>query len=265
VRAEDDVIVRLVAEARRDTATVGLLLHGSRAVGSALADSDYDILWVLSEAGFEAREAQGGLLHVKEFRDRAALDIVYTSPSHLRFSVLRARVEVLFDKRGELEALVEDAGRIAADRVRDETAEFFDAYLNSFVRSVKAWQRGNELAGRLEAAESALCLVRALFALEGRIAPYAGRLHDELPALTGQGWEPGSIEEAILRLVSSGDAAFQQALVGRVETLMRARGFGHVIEAWGGDIERMKGLRMRNGHGRGLASAVSESGDAASP
>jgi hypothetical protein len=67
--------------------------------------------------------------------------------------------------------------------------ESYDSYLNSFVRSLKAWRRGDDLGGRLHAAESALYLVKTLFGLEHRWPPYHDVLFAELTALEGaQGW-----------------------------------------------------------------------------
>ena len=97
---------------------------------------------------------------------------------------------------------------------------------------------------RTGAAESALHLVRTLFALERRWAPYHDRLASRLDTLNAQGWPPGYVREALLSLTGGGSPQRQQELEGRVEALMRARGFGHVVEAWGGEIERVWAFRF---------------------
>ena len=71
---------------------------------------------------------------------------------------------------------------------------------------------------QLHAAESALALIRLLFGLESRWPPY----HDNLAAhLTeveeAQGWPPGYLADALLRLVRDADPTFQQELEARVE------------------------------------------------
>ena len=40
------------------------------------------------------------------------------------------------------------------------------------------------------------------------------------------------------------DPTLQQELEAQVEALMRARGFGYVVDGWGGEIERVKAWRF---------------------
>ena len=40
--------------------------------------------------------------------------------------------------------------------------------------------------------------------------------------------------------MSTGDPKLQQALEARVEALMRDRGYGGVVDAWEGEIERVR-------------------------
>ena len=96
---------------------------------------------------------------------------------------------------------------------------------NAFYRSLKAWRRGNELGGRLQAAESVMHLVRVLFALERRRTPYYDRLVWQLDRLDTQGWPAGYLRDTLLQLVQTGDPRLQQKLELQVETLLRARGF----------------------------------------
>ena len=50
---------QLIAEVRDDPETLGLLLHGSRAVGTHRPDSDYDLIRVVTEQAYAARKAAG--------------------------------------------------------------------------------------------------------------------------------------------------------------------------------------------------------------
>ncbi|MCA1572720.1 MAG: hypothetical protein LC798_20980 [Chloroflexi bacterium] len=158
---------------------------------------------------------------------------------------------ILFDRTGELAATLErlrsESGRIA----RERTPEAYDGYLNSFVRSIKAARRGDELGRRLHAAESALALVRTLFGLESTWPPYLDRLTDALPPIEeAQGWPSGYLATALTRLVTDGDQAFQQDLEQRVETLMDSRGVHH---EWGNDLEPLKALAPAVSEDRDLA------------
>ena len=91
----------------------------------------------------------------------------------------------------------------AAQRVsREETAELYDGYLNDLYRSLKAWRRGNELAGRIEAGRSLRFLGELLFALDGSRGPYPkdwpGRL--------------GELEPLMLEVARTADPTTQQEL-----------------------------------------------------
>lgn len=238
---------RILAEAERDPDTLGVLVTGSHAAGTTDHESDYDVVWVLTEEARELRRQAGMPHHVKEMRDDGVLDGVYASPSELReiaehpgwYTAGFAEARVLLDKTGEVEELLEAIRTMPQERARVATAESFDAYLNSYYRSLKAWRRGDELAGRIEAAESVMHLVRTLFALELRPAPYPKRLREELCSLGEQGWPAGYLERTLLALVSTGDPAVQQELEGRVERLLRGRGHGAVVDGWEGEIERV--------------------------
>lgn len=111
-------------------------------------------------------------------------------------------------------------------------------YLNGLYRSLKAWRRGNKLGARLEAAQTADYLVTTLFALEHRWRPYSSRLIFHLDKLSGQGWQSGELQASLLDLISTGEPGRQQALARRVTALLRERGFGHVYDAWEGQIDQ---------------------------
>ena len=231
----DRVLTAVVERAAADPATVGVLLKGS----PVDAESDYDLVWILTDAACDRRDP----LHVRE----PPLDIAYSSPQRLRdaaaspgwWSAGLARTRVLFDRSGEATELASALAEMTPELARAQTPEWFDGYLNSYYRSLKAWRRGDELAGRIEAAESVIWLVRTLFGLERRHAPYPNALARELPQLEPQGWPPGYLAEMLLEIVSTGSPTAQQELERRVETLLRERGYGYVVDGWEGEIERV--------------------------
>lgn len=134
---------------------------------------------------------------------------------------------MLIDKTGGLPALL---ARISAEAAGDP-AEHYDGYLNSFVRSTRAWERGDELGARIHACESLAWLAKALFALAGRVAPY----HDRLSVHLDDEWKP-----AFLEIARTADVAAQRALQQRVEALMEARGITKHRD-WGDNLSRAKG------------------------
>jgi predicted nucleotidyltransferase len=243
-----DVLAEFVREVEADASSLGLLLHGSRATDDARHDSDYDLIRIVTDEAYEQRKAAGSLLERRESSSRPKIDILYQSPRRLAWladnpgwwTATYTRARVIVDKTGDIaasvNALVERSGDIAFDKV----AETYDSYLNSFVRSLKSWRRGDELGGRLHAAQSALYLLPALFGLERCWMPYFDSLAAALPRIeAAQGWEEGFLRAAVIELLETGDPGFQQQLEARVERLLAERGVAH---EWGDDLEPLKAL-----------------------
>jgi hypothetical protein len=78
-----------------------------------------------------------------------------------------------------------------------------------------------------------------LFVLERRWRPFSSRLWLHLQHLDGQGWQPGELRHILFDLLSTGDLRRQQVLARRVETLLRARGYGAVYDDWEGEIDQV--------------------------
>jgi hypothetical protein len=231
----------LLREVQSDPSTLGLVLHGSRAVGAEHAGSDYDLIRIVTEEEYERRDA-----HVKD----GTTDVVLQTPARLRrlvddqgwYTSLFLSARVLVDKTGEVEGLIGAIVDAANEAAYAAVPEEYDGYLNCWTRSLKAWRRGDDLGGRLQSARSAGYLVRALFGLEHRWPPYLDSVSPELPALErAQSWDDGFLRVALLRLAGDGEPSFQQALEARVEALMASRGFPH---DWGDDLEPLKALRF---------------------
>ncbi|HWQ15442.1 MAG TPA: nucleotidyltransferase domain-containing protein [Roseiflexaceae bacterium] len=242
----DPVIQALVAEAQADPDVIGLVLTGSRALGEATDESDYDVIFVVTDEAL-ARYEQAGEhprrgTTVTPPIDTA--DIWNDAPRDLRLGkqvdwMLPAYAEslVLYDRNGETAPVIDAMRWMPEEQAQAEAAAWYDGYLNGLYRSLKCWRRGNELGGRLEAAGALPCLLRTLFALERRWCPYPSRLHRHLHHLEGQGWQPGELRAFLLDITATGDPRQQQQLARRVGSLLRARGFGHVYDGWNGQID----------------------------
>ena len=245
----DPILDALVQEAAGDPETVGLLLSGSRASGQATLTSDYDLYWVLSDAAHERRQADGVPLRARRERPgQPYLDLVYICQNDLDglpetpgwWTYGYATARVLVDKTGDVARAIQAIETMPAEKAQADVAGWFDAYANALVRSVKAARRGDELGARLQAADSAMHLMRTLFSLERRWTPYHDRLAASLPLLAGQGWPDGYLHDALLALVSTADPERQLALAARVEALLRSRGFGSSVDAWTEELERLR-------------------------
>ena len=241
----------IAAEVRDDPESLGLILHGSRSAGVHGPQSDYDLVRVVTDASYAGRRERGELREKRSGHGPAA-DVVYACPERMRvhaaapdgYTGMYMTAQVVVDKHGQVGALVREIGDGAGRAARAGLDEIYDGYLNCFVRSLKAWRRGDELGGRLQAAESCLYLVRLLFALEERWPPYHDQLRGPLRELERtQGWGEGELEAALRRVLETADPSFQQQLELRVEALMDSRGIAHL---WGpeDDLEPVKALRF---------------------
>lgn len=216
-----------------------MLLIGSRASGSAVAGSDYDFIWVLTDESMAARTARGEQQQLKE----GAVDVNYIGVGRIRERVqdldwaTRALIsaQIVSDRTGELAAVLAQMRESAGERARAEVASAYDAYLNSYTRSLKAWRRQNELGGRMHAVESIAALIRTLHGVAGRWPPY----HDELErALPEVEVELGlRVLEDVRRIVRTGDPSLQQELETRVEEFMTDRG---VLHEWEDALNKLR-------------------------
>jgi hypothetical protein len=243
----DPVLQLLIAEASADPDVIGLVLTGSRAIGATGPDSDYDVVFVVTDEAL----AQYTKTEVTPPRGTTVIppistkDIWHEAASSLQFDGVEpwmrptwAEACILYDRTGETEPIFAPFRRMTEEQARVAVAGWYDDYLNGFFRSLKCWRRGNQLGGRMEAAQTADILMNLLFALESRWRPYSSRLIFHLHHLAGQGWRPAELQEILLDLISTGDPTRQQILMRRVAALLCARGFDHVYDDWGGQIDQ---------------------------
>jgi hypothetical protein len=247
--APDGVLTQLVGEVVGDTQAVGLILRGSRAFGTARFDSSYDLVWIVDDHVYRRRRDGGTLLERRLRGDSPTIEIAYESVETLSqlagdggsSAETFASSLVLIDKTGQIESLTTAITARGGARARERVAEEYDSYLNGFAQSLKSWSRGDDLGARAHAAESGLHLVRALFGLEGRVAPYPDQWSARLAELDdAQGWQPGFFHGAVLRLLYAPDPPFQQMLERHVGRLMGSRGIRH---QWRHDLQRLRAMR----------------------
>jgi hypothetical protein len=239
----DSVLKEVCRQAADDVSTVGVLLIGSHATGTAGAQSDYDLVWILTDGELAARTGRGQPRQVKDGR----VDTMYTSvgrlgenaaaPDWFTGALLSSRV--VLDKTGEIRGLLERTRRVAGARAREDVPSSYDSYLNGYVRSLKAWRRSDELGGRLHAGESMSYLVRTLCGLAGRWPPYHDELERTLPEIEA---ELGlDVLGDVRSIVSTGDPLVQQKLETRVERFMTERG---VLHEWEGALDELRAWRF---------------------
>jgi len=217
-----ELVQPILDEAERDDNVVGILIKGSRSMGVADEESDWDVVVVLLQ-GEPSQKKDGRLELITTTLERVRAVSSWELPA-------LAHSRVLLDKTGELAEAVEAAGHLT----RKELAELYDGYLNDFSRSLKSWRRGRELGARIMCGRSLWWLGDFLIALEGKRAPYTeywgGRL--------------GELEPLILEVARTADPRRQQELQAAVEQIATTHGFRDVYDAWDGDIDRVMGFRF---------------------
>jgi len=199
----DPVIQALIAEAVADPDVIGLVLTGSRAIGATGPGSDYDVVFLMTDEAF-ARNPQPQITLARGQTVTPPIstkDIWNEAPSTMQLDVVEpwviptwAEARILYDRTGETERVFTPFRFMSAERAQNAVASAYDDYLNGFFRSLKCWRRGNEVGGRLEAAQTTDSLLHMLFALEHRWRPYSSRLIFHLHHLAGQGWQPGELD-----------------------------------------------------------------------
>lgn len=243
----DDVIQALIAEAEADPDVIGLVLIGSRAIGAVTPESDYDAIFVVTNEAF-ARYEQTQTTPARGTTITPPIntkDIWNDSPSGLQIENVEswalptyAEARVLYDPTGETTRLINALSQMPADQAQTAVANWYGTYLNGMFRSLKSWRWGNELGGRMEAAQTADYLLNVLFALEHQWRPYSSRLIFHIDKLEPQGWWSEELRAILLDLISTGDPNRQQIVGRRVTALLRERGFGHMEDEWNGRIEQ---------------------------
>lgn len=242
----------LIRSARSDPDILGIILSGSRGAGRGTALSDYDVRIVV-------RDAAAGRYRRRFARTPPVLDVrvqgvstfedgVDRAPQTEGYGPAFAHIKVPVDKTGRIAKVAREKARIPRNRVRSYTAAQLDGYINEMLRSLQNFRDGNPLAGHLEATRSLPYLFETLFGSEGRWAPYAKFLEWELRDFPLR--NPPLPTETFLRLVRrilrTGDAVSQRALLRAVDQTLRPRGYGRVLDSWSPDQLRLLRRRGRS-------------------
>ncbi len=162
---DDPVIDALRAEGAADPDVIGIVVTGSRAVGAVTAESDYDVIFVVSDETRdrytrENREPPRGrtLDPTIDTADIQWHECPRTLREYNTFGVDVCRV--VYDRTGELTALAAELAQMPEQQARETVARSYDAYVNLVFRSLKCWRRGGELGAPLASALPQRCAVR---------------------------------------------------------------------------------------------------------
>jgi len=247
----DNLFQELVKQVKKDPNVLGLILGGSRGKGLVTKVSDYDVNLVVKNNCMKKCEREYDRYDVK------GIDLVVYSLSVFnkyaawgssevwdRYDFFQAKV--LVDKtNGKIKKIATEKGRIPKSKIKSVVVSSLGGYLNSVFRSLKSHRDKSKLAARLEAIESILYFISALFALDGRLKPYHKYLEWELKKHPIKKWSWGGIRTTnhLTRILEKGDVKTQLELLVIVEKTFRRYGYRQVFEDWKDELKWMKGFR----------------------
>jgi hypothetical protein len=226
-----DPYTDLMAQAEADPDVLGVVLTGSLArEGMASVHSDADVIVVVAE--------YGGAWTATTRTPR--LDTIPISLAHLadvsdrwaRYAYRGARV--LLDRLdGRVAELVRAQATLTAAETEAWVRAELDGYVNFIYRAAKNRRDGRPDLARLDEAEAASWFGWTLFALHSRVRPYNKYLRWELD--THPLPAPWTADYVIAGLTERPSALF-----GDLETVVRAEGYGDVLDSWGPDLALLR-------------------------
>ena len=235
---------KALQEAKDNDHVVGFILTGSRGKGFENEHSDYDAIMVVKDEAtktlqdkYEAAPPENmdlsvwSLTDFKQYADWENTDSSWWD----RYDY--AHVKILVDKtNGELEKIVREKGYIPPDKQKEFTDRWIDGYVNGVFRSVKCIRNGNQFGAHLEAVNSMLDLLTAVFAMNGRHRPFLSYAKKEIEMypLEHLSWSGDEFIAKIQKVLETADLETQQELLRGVEKMGRQMGYGKVFDAWEG-------------------------------
>lgn len=230
----------LVERARTEPHALGLAVTGSRAAGLEDERSDYDLGLFVADGH---SDLFAGLLEATP----PGVDLkIYTPDSfeqHAewgsslawdRYAWWIARF-VVDRTGGRLVAASREKGRVPANVMPGYVGGSLDWYLNQVARSVRCYELGDALGGRLEASESVRPFLQAAFAIhDRRLVPYYKYLRWELEQRPLPEFDIPTSDflDLIGLVVTEGSTRVQGHLLRRAEVLFRRLGYGVPFDDW---------------------------------
>lgn len=226
-------------KAKNDDRIIGIVLAGGRGKGMASENSDYDVILVTTDEGFEGVEKDypkteyiDSLPHaISEFREHAKTG---TRTQYDKYTF--THIKALVDKTGEIQKLIDDKGVLNADETRKIAHDALGGYLNSLHRSLKNFRDGNLVAGNLDAAETIPRILTFIFAIEGRVRPFNKFLVWELKnyPLAKLPISSADFIMKIQTIAQSADIKAQKEILQIIQKLAIENGYADELASWEG-------------------------------
>jgi len=228
-----------VQKAKDDDRILGVVLSGGRGKGAQTENSDYDVMLITTDDGFEGVKADyqktefvDSLPHsISEFREYAK-----TGSRSQYDKYTFAHNQAIVDKTGEIQKLVNEKGLIEPDQINRIVRDALGGYLNSLYRALKNLRDGDILAGHLDADETIPRILTFIFAIEGRVRPFNKFLEWELNnhPLSKLPIETKDFLQKIEKIISLADLEVQKEVLEMVKKMAVDSGYSDKIAEWEG-------------------------------
>ncbi len=222
-----------------DERIIGIIMAGGRGKGVSTDNSDYDVILITNDADLEAvkndypkSEYIDSLPHsLSDFRERAKTG---TRTQYDKYTF--THVTALVDRTGEIQKLIDEKGvlnEIDAQTIGHDSA---GGYFNMLHRSLKNFRDGNKLAGHLDAIETLPRLIKFVFAIEKRVAPFNKFLAWELEnyPLAKLPLKAEDFLNKIEKIAISGDVEAQKEIFQIICQLASENGHEDQVIDWDG-------------------------------
>lgn len=226
-------------KAKSDDRIIGIILAGGRGKRAFSENSDYDVILVTTDEGFESvkkdypkTEYIDSLPHaISEFREHAKTG---TRTQYDKYTFTHNTAIV--DKTGEIQKLVDEKGTLESDKVQKIAHDALGGYLNLLHRSLKNLRDGNVLAGHLDATETIPRILTFIFAIEKRVRPFNKFLVWELEnhPLTKFPINSSEFIEKIKVIAQNADFETQKEMLEIMRKLAIENGHTDEIDDWKG-------------------------------
>ena len=234
---------KIFKESKDDPNIIGFWLDGSMGKGMVTKKSDYDLAMVVRDGlgnkyrkRYKFQHVSGVDIKILSFSEFEKYAEWGSNTSWDRYNF--AHLKTLIDKNGKIQKLINEKGIIPRNKIKIFIDTSLDAYINRVYRSFKCLRDKNDIAGKLEAAESIFHLLDALFALEGRIRPYHKYLFFELEKFPLKEIPFGkNFLKNILEILETGNRKMQKEMLKKVKEIFKRNGYGQVINSWDGYFE----------------------------
>lgn len=239
----DQTYTQLLTEAQENPEIIGIVFGGSRGKDESFVteNSDYDVIVVVVDnasqeikdkiKSLESDKFEVWAKTLQEFKDHAAWGTQFAWD---RYNF--AHNKAVLDKTGELQNII-DQKSLIPDEVKKEVVEnALDSYINSVYRSAKYWRDGNDFPALIDASESLIYLMDALYALEGRVKPYNKYFEWELRnhPLKLLPWNVDEFITDYKAILTTGDIKTQEKIFTKIKELFATSGFSNITEDWKG-------------------------------